>query len=221
MHRLNHTPFEIGSPDTPGMLPPSIAVLPFALRKRRAVALATFASSGVSTNSSSVIGVCMLVPLRSATPGPGVPSCTLGYVPLRNCVSTSCMPRCVTFLSITPSGRLHFSRLRMVRSLSTLLSPMNAIARSTPARTCHGSATPVIWTSNGSELVCFLHPFDLISLIPFSVLLIFVRMFPDCHISHVTLRLGPVLITRSQSSFLDCSSPMKRSHLCCWSSVHR
>ena len=48
-----------------------------ALRNRRTVTFGTFASSGGSTNTSSVFGVCMIVTLK--------PACTLGPVWSRGC----------------------------------------------------------------------------------------------------------------------------------------
>ena len=77
--------------------------------------------------------------------------------------------------------------------LSTLISPMNAIAHSISTRTCHGSGNVCSLDLKRIRIRLFSSS----RWIPLHMFLIFVRMFHDCHLSHVTIRLGPVLVTCS------------------------
>ena len=90
--------------------------------------------------------------------------------------------RCVTFPLVTPSCRLHLSRLRTVAQfLNTDFSYEHHCTFNLCSDLAWIQQRFFLWTSHGSEFVCSLHPSTNVSLTPFSVLLIFVRTFHDCH----------------------------------------
>ena len=83
----------VGSPDAPGSLPPSIAALPFLFTNAEPFLLQRLPPLEFPPTVLLLL-VCAWsshwdVPLFAAA-GPGVPSCTLGSVPCGNCLSTSC-----------------------------------------------------------------------------------------------------------------------------------
>ena len=85
-----------------GRLPPQRSPLS-ALNNRQTLSFGKIATSGGSTKTSSVIGVCMNATLKSAVAAKsaGVPACTLRSVPPRKLHHKSAS-HCVTFPSVTP-----------------------------------------------------------------------------------------------------------------------